>query len=587
MNTSWSQQLNTSAVPAATVPEAAVEAELEPCSPVADIMVVDDTPANLHLLIKILAAQGYNIRPITSGAQALASAQVSPPDVILLDIKMPGMDGYEVCKRLKADERTQDIPVMFLTVLDDVNDIVKGFELGGVDYITKPVREGELLARVNNQLELRSLQKQLRQQNEQQKKLLIQYERTAAALKESEEKFSTAFHNTPLPTTIVALRSEHYIDVNHAFVQRSGYSREEIIGHTATELKLWESPEQRSMIFEQLKSQGHSHGTEIGMRTKSGKVKSIVLFLELIQLKGELYVLGTGEDITQYKADQKKLTAQTQTLSKTLKTLQTTQGKLIRSAKMAALGNLVAGVAHEINTPVGTAIMTASTLENATQSIAADLAQGDLKRSSFENYLEISADCAHLILNNLHRAGELVTSFKEVAVDQTSLQKRVFKIKPYLKEIITNLTPQLKKTAHQVQLLGDDTLIVDSYPGGISQVITNLITNSLAHAYADGESGTVTITVEASTVDAATIILTYHDDGCGIALADQSRIFEPFFTTARNFGGSGLGLHLVYNLVTQMLKGDIQLVSSPEQGTTFTITFPSGQNQKCSGVGDS
>ncbi|MEO0707786.1 MAG: HAMP domain-containing sensor histidine kinase, partial [Cyanobacteria bacterium J06649_5] len=247
--------------------------------------------------------------------------------------------------------------------------------------------------------------------------------------------------------------------------------------------------------------------------------------------------------------------------------------------KMAALGRLVAGIAHEINTPVGTAIMTASTLENATQSIAADLAQGDLKRSSFENYLEISADCAHLILNNLHRAGELVTSFKEVAVDQTSLQKRVFKIKPYLKEIITNLTPQLKKTAHQVQLLGDDTLIVDSYPGGISQVITNLITNSLAHAYADGESGTVTITVEASTVDAATIILTYHDDGCGIALADQSRIFEPFFTTARNFGGSGLGLHLVYNLVTQMLKGDIQLVSSPEQGTTFTITFPSGQSE--------
>lgn len=545
----------------------------EASSRVIDIMVVDDTPANLHLLIKLLTPQGYHIRPITEGAQALASAASNPPDAILLDVQMPEMDGYEVCQRLKADENTRDIPVIFLTVLDDVADIVKGFEVGGVDYITKPVREGELLARIKNQVELRSLQQQLSEKNKQQQKLLAQYEATAIALKESEEKFSKAFQNTPLPTTIVNVQSEQYVDVNHAFVQQSGYTREEIIGHTSTELKLWQSLEQRGVIIDQLKSQGYSHGAESTLCTKTGEIKYVILFLELIQLNGEPYILGCGQDITQQKADRKKLMAQTQALSQTLETLQTTQTELIQSAKMAALGNLVAGIAHEINTPVGTAVMTASTLENATQSIAIDLKKGELKRSSFEGYLEVAEECSQLILNNLNRAGELINSFKEVAVDQTSLQKRIFLLKAYLHEVVANLTPQFKKTPHHIDLLGDDTLLIESYPGSIAQIITNLTLNSLIHAFPDNEPGTITITANA---DSETVVLTYHDNGCGIAAANQSRIFEPFFTTARDLGGSGLGLHLVYNLVTQTLQGNITLESSPEQGTTFTIRFPRG-----------
>ncbi|MEO1386500.1 MAG: response regulator [Cyanobacteria bacterium J06634_6] len=537
----------------------------------ADIMVVDDTPANLHLLIKILTEQGYHIRPITDGAQALASAQVSPPDVMLLDVQMPGMDGYEVCKQIKADERTCDIPVIFLTVMDDVKDIVKGFELGGIDYITKPVREGELLARLKNQVELRSLQKRLRQKNQQQQQLLSQYEATAIALKESEEKFSTAFENTPLPTTIVSLKTHQYVEVNHAFVQQSGYSREEIVGYTANELNLWQSLEQRSAVLSQVEAQGYSHGVEIGMRTKQGEIKAIVLFLERIQLNGEPYVLGTGKDITQQKADQKKLTDQTQTLTQTLQTLQATQGELIRSAKMAALGNLVAGIAHEINTPVGTAIMTASTLESATRSITDELSQGELKRSSFESYLAVAAECSGLISSNLNRAGELVNSFKKIAVDQTSRQKRTFLLKPYLHEVVNNLTPQIHKASHQVKLYGSETLLITSDPGSIAQLITNLLSNSLTHAYPDGQPGIITLTIEMHAND---VVLTYQDDGCGIPVADQNRIFEPFFTTARDRGGTGLGLHLVYNIITQTLKGTIGVVSNPGYGTTFTITFP-------------
>lgn len=542
-----------------------------------EIMVVDDTPANLHLVIKILTPEGYRIRPVTNGTQALTSAQTSPPEVILLDVQMPEMDGYEVCKRLKANERTRNIPVIFLTVRDDVADIVKGFDLGGVDYITKPVRDGELLARVKNQIELRSLQKQLREQNQQQQLLLAQYEATATALKESEEKFSKAFHNTPLPTSIIDIKTEQYVDVNRAFVQRSGHSRDEIIGHTSAELNHWQSREQRTDIFNQLKSQGYSHGTEVGMRTKTGEIRSIIIYLELIQLNGESYALGTGEDITRYKKAQAKLTSQAQDLSQTLETLQATQTELIRSEKMAALGNLVAGVAHEINTPVGTAIMTASTLENATKSITKDLAKGELKRSSFESYLEIAGECSQLILNNLQRAGELINSFKQIAVDQSSRQKRTFLLKPYLQEVITNITPQLQNTPHQIKLYSDDDFALHSYPGSIAQVITNLITNSLIHAYPDNQPGTLSITIK-ETDEQVSII--YRDDGCGIPLDIQERVFEPFFTTARNRGGSGLGLHLVYNLVTQTLQGNIQLESIPGEHTTFVITIPRSTKEK-------
>ena len=343
------------------------------------------------------------------------------------------------------------------------------------------------------------------------------------------------------------------------------------MSHTSAEHKHWQSLEQRSDIFKQLKSQGYSHGTEVGMRTKTGEIRSIIIYLELIQLNGESYALGTGEDITRYKKAQAKLTSQAQDLSHTLETLQATQKELIRSEKMAALGNLVAGIAHEINTPVGTAIMTASTLENATQSITQALTQGELKRSSFEHYLETAHECSKLILNNLNRAGELINSFKQVAVDQSSRQKRRFLLKPYLQEIITNITPQLHNTPHQIKLYGNDDFALHSYPGSIAQVITNLITISRNHAYPDNQACTISITIEKIAEQES---ITYNDDGCGIPSDIQERVFEPFFTTARNRGGSGLGLHLVYNLVTQTLQGNIQLESMPGEHTTFVITIP-------------
>ena len=247
------------------------------------------------------------------------------------------------------------------------------------------------------------------------------------------------------------------------------------------------------------------------------------------------------------------------------------QDQLVEAEKMASLGNLVAGVAHEINTPVGTSITLASTLLDETQGFADAIAAGALRRSTLTNYLDIAQESAALILSNLTRAGELVQSFKQIAVDQSSLGQRSFAVKSYLEEVVVSLSPQFKQVLHQMTIAGDEALMLHSYPGALAQVVTNLVNNSLAHAYQPGERGQLGFDV---TQQNDRITIYYYDRGCGIPESILGKIFEPFFTTAREKGGTGLGLHITYNLVTQKLQGSIDVQSEIGQGTQFIITLP-------------
>lgn len=257
-------------------------------------------------------------------------------------------------------------------------------------------------------------------------------------------------------------------------------------------------------------------------------------------------------------------------LSEALAQLKTTQEQLIESEKMAALGNLVAGVAHEINTPIGNSVTAASTLAEETTSFTTSVMAGQLKRSTLNNYLDLATEASEIILSNLQRAGELIQSFKQVAVDRTSLESRTFALKSYLSEILITLEPQLKKTPHQVTVTGDDTILINSYPGALAQITTNLITNSITHAYPTNKPGYIQLDIQQT----EQIVIQYRDDGCGIEEQYLDKIFEPFFTTNREHGGSGLGMHIVYNLVTQKLKGTIKVTSEVNLGTIFTITIP-------------
>ena len=279
------------------------------------------------------------------------------------------------------------------------------------------------------------------------------------------------------------------------------------------------------------------------------------------------------ENAQLYNTLEQKVQQRTAELSQALEDLKATQKQLVESEKMAALGGLVAGVAHEINTPIGTSITVASTLADETQNFTKAIAQGQLKRSVLNNYLDLAGESTQLMLSNLSRAGELIQSFKQIAADQSNLEYRCFNLKGYLKEIALSLAPQMK-TSYTLTVEGDETIKIDSYPGALAQIVTNLVTNSLTHGYPSEEAGNFTLGIRQ---EGDKIQLEYSDDGCGIEEENLGKIFEPFFTTARSKGGTGLGLHIVYNLVTQKLQGTIEVDSQVGLGTKFVITIPFAQ----------
>lgn len=280
----------------------------------------------------------------------------------------------------------------------------------------------------------------------------------------------------------------------------------------------------------------------------------------------------TEAELIQYRHHLEELVEErTQELMQTLQDLRETQAQLIESEKAAALGNLVAGVAHEINTPIGIGVTMASTLKDETDTLLHRYRMNTLTRSALERYLDMAAQSTDLILHNLQRAAQLIQSFKQIAVDQSSLERREFVVRAYLEEIVRNLEPQLRWGHHRIEMIGDPMIQMNSFPGALAQIITNLVLNSINHAYTPDKSGQLLLRF---VQEREWLWLEYVDDGHGITGEALTHIFEPFFTTARGRGGSGLGLHIVYNLVTQKLKGQIKCESQPGIGTRFILLLP-------------
>ncbi len=271
-------------------------------------------------------------------------------------------------------------------------------------------------------------------------------------------------------------------------------------------------------------------------------------------------------------ANNEELQAVNQELAYTLEHLRETQVQLIQSEKMASLGNLVAGISHEINTPVGVGVTATSHLQQRTKEFTQLYHRGGLKSKDLREYLADCDEAITIVLANLGRASQLIRSFKQISVDQSSEGRRVFNIRQYLGEILLSLQPNLKRTQHKVIINCQEELQMDSFPGAFSQVITNLIMNSLIHAYEPETKGEIII--EVVDTGAQGICLTYSDDGKGMEKAVMDKIFNPFFTTRRGGGGTGLGLAIVYNIVTQQFAGRIECISAVNQGTKFVIWLP-------------
>ncbi len=288
--------------------------------------------------------------------------------------------------------------------------------------------------------------------------------------------------------------------------------------------------------------------------------------LELQRLNVEL-----AQRVVQRTAD---LTRANAVLHETVSELRLAQRQLVDAEKMAALGELVAGVAHEINTPLGIGVTATSHLQSETERLQRLLDAGELSRSDLEAYRRTAQESTQLIQRNLDRAAKLVRSFKQVAVDQSSGERRHIALHQYLDEILTSLRPALKRTRHRVLVECPDDLELTTMPGAVYQIVVNLVMNSVIHAFDEGQSGEIRI--EAARRDGE-VVLTYADNGRGMSEEARRRIYEPFFTTRRGRGGSGLGMHIVFNLVTQALRGSIECDSAPGQGVYFSIRIPLGE----------
>jgi len=300
-------------------------------------------------------------------------------------------------------------------------------------------------------------------------------------------------------------------------------------------------------------------------------------------------MIGTTGDITEFKNHElaleklneelesrveqrtEALDRSNQELSNSLHELQQAQEQLVHAEKMAALGGLVAGVAHEINTPLGIGVTAASYLEQETRKLGTELEEKRLTSEGLHRFRQSALESCQLILRNLMRADKLVKSFKQVAVDQSSEQKRRIDLASYLAEIMSSLHPTLKRTQHVVEIHCPEGLELETFPGALYQIVVNLVLNSLLHGFAKRNDGHINI---GARLLGDQVVLTYRDDGVGMSDEVRKKIFEPFFTTRRGEGGSGLGMHIVWNLATQVLQGSISVESVPNVGTAFELRFP-------------
>lgn len=419
---------------------------------------------------------------------------------------------------------------------------------------------------------------------------LRRLQRSTASLRENESKFVGLFQRSPLPLVLVHRASKQVIEVNDAWLQLFGYSAPEVLHRTAAELNLWVDPQARQETVEQLNQHGYVDRQDAWLRRRDGQTMCCVVTGRVIESAGESCALYSSLDVTAQRQMARELQGlnqeleqrvqqRTESLAQTnrelveaLASLKAMQTELIRSEKMAALGSLVAGVAHELNTPIGTSFTVASALQDQTRHLQREVQAGGLRRSVFDQYLLTTAQGVDILMSTLRRAVDLIGSFKGVAVDQSSDQRRRFDLRRMLQDLLLTLQPMCRKTPFVLDADLAGGIELDSYPGAIGQVVTNCVTNALMHAFEGRLRGAMHLRTRA--LDDDRFEITFNDDGVGMSDAVLRRVFDPFFTTKFGQGGSGLGMHIVYNLVSDVLGGAIHLESAPDQGLRIVIVLP-------------
>lgn len=333
--------------------------------------------------------------------------------------------------------------------------------------------------------------------------------------------------------------------------------------------KLTNAQDQLSHANKKLDDQNLILEQEVAKKTSS--LSQIMLSLE--QQKDELIAnqreLRQENENRQYIEDE--LRKRNAELANSMGNLQLAKDQLVESERMASLGGLVAGITHDVNTPLGVGVTAASFLQERLGNLKTSFEEKSLTTKNMENFINEAEQTANLLLTNLNRASELIASFKQVAVDQTSETEREINLNDYIRDIIKSLKPSFKHSNHEIVVNCPEDLYIRCAPGAIAQIVTNMIVNSLVHGFENTNDGKITLDVSA---DNNTIEMRYRDNGKGLSNDDLDKLFDAFFTTKRGEGGSGLGTHIMYNLVTQSLSGHIEAQSKPGDGLQYTIRFP-------------
>ncbi len=410
-----------------------------------------------------------------------------------------------------------------------------------------------------------------------------------------ERDFSTTLINSSNLLICCLDTNLQIVTVNPAAVLLTGYVQQELLGQSW--LDRFVSPVERSRLFDELTQAGMLENREITTHDQQGDELilqwNFVPFYEGADLK---YRIAFGYDITPLKRVEREiirlneelelkvdkrtrsLKESNEQLARAYENLKMAQQTLVETEKMASLGSLVAGVAHEINTPVGISVTAASFLQERVKEFHTKLDEKHLSRSYLTELIHTLDESSTLLQNNLRRASDLISSFKQVAVDQSSQAHYRFNVADNLHQVVVSLGHKLKKSQSEVEIHCDPKLSVYSYPGSFAQIYSNLILNSITHGF-DGLERQKKIEIEIVQHENE-LVIDYRDNGRGIESAILPRIFDPFVTSKRGQGGSGLGTHIVYNLVVQLMKGRISCDSEPGNGVHFNIRIPIKQEME-------
>lgn len=579
------------------------------------VLVIDDDPTNVEVLKTQLEHVGFEVWKASDGKEAFDVVNGYTVDLILCDVMMPLVDGYTFAMRMRERENLKNIPLIFVSAKTQKADIVKGYQAGAIDYLTKPVESDELLFKVNAII------------NAQQHRAAY---RTGAVVglpdtyyetdEDKEHQFAVAQRGNgekilvvdDEPINVEVIKA-HLTQYNYQVITASdGLKALELLEREKPELVLLDLMMPKMSGFKLCKiirrEKGFAdlpvimltaksnlydkiYGLNIGASDylvkpfdKEELLTRIYVLLSLSALQQQLVETNIGlqaEVVERRQAEEalrqlneeleERVLARTADLQASLDMLKQTQRQLVQSEKIAALGELVAGMAHEINTPLGVCITAASHLQDRSRDLESHYAHGQMRRSEMERFWQISQQSLEMLMTNLTHISQQIQTFKQVAVNETHVEQRRFAVREMLENALFSIKNDLTAASHRLTISGGESVAMESYPGAFSHVMNSLIMNSLTHAYPSthvpGE-----LRIDITEADDS-IIVRYADNGCGISPEHLSRLFQPFFTTSRGTN-TGLGLHIVYNLVTHKMRGNIRCESEVGKGTAFIIELP-------------